>query len=487
MGRRAAKTVHDTDSTMLPGAQRTKTLFVYQGWTLLAEYDAGTSTSTPNLNLKRSFTWGPDLTGGGGAGGIGGLLAIQDYQTMYKGIYNPAYDGNGNLTALVETTTGAVVAAYEYDPYGNAVRSSGFYAKENPIRFSTKYHDNETGLVDFGLRYFSPSMGRFINVDPLREAGGINIYAMTANNPISRWDYLGMAPSSFSLPDGSTLDTSWLNQSFNFSNSIDTSMFNNSMDFSDFSFPDFDFGGLDNYFTDLGNSVGSDLGYSDWRSAGGNIWGGFSDGDPFAGIGSSFMPDTPSGDCRTPSMSSYSSAPDVSGAIFNYNSQNALAVQQGNQTNKNTTDATIPPPRGVMFLRLNQWDPTTGKIDSNSVIWSKLITDLKFEIDAKRKYDGNPLAMLFRFAKTPNDASNYIKEAEQLNFQVLISSHGSLFNNQVKVAFGKTIYDIDFYNQMNKIAGRAILSPIDKWVSCDLDHGCRTPQQIYVLRIFLAS
>ena len=113
---------------------------------------------------------------------------------MYEGIYNPSFDGNGNVTALVEATTGILAAAYEYDAYGNTVRISGTYATENPIRFSTKYHDNETGLVYYGYRFYSPSMGRFLNRDPLKEAGGLNIYAMTSNNPIGRWDYLGMCP-----------------------------------------------------------------------------------------------------------------------------------------------------------------------------------------------------------------------------------------------------------------------------------------------------
>ena len=111
---------------------------------------------------------------------------------MYEGIYNPTFDGNGNLTALVEATTGILAAAYEYDAYGNTVRISGTYATENPIRFSTKYHDNETGLVYYGYRFYSPSMGRFLTRDPLTEDGGLNIYAMTSNNPVGRWDYLGL-------------------------------------------------------------------------------------------------------------------------------------------------------------------------------------------------------------------------------------------------------------------------------------------------------
>jgi RHS repeat-associated protein len=49
-----------------------------------------------------------------------------------------------------------------------------------------------TGMAYYGFRYSPPSMGRFINRDPLKEDGGLNIYAMTANNPIGRWDYLGL-------------------------------------------------------------------------------------------------------------------------------------------------------------------------------------------------------------------------------------------------------------------------------------------------------
>ena len=192
MGRRAAKQVYDADANGIATTCRSKTVFVYQGWALIAEYEADTSTSTPNLTLKRSFTWGPDLTGGADAGCIGGLLAIQDHRNMYEGTYNPAFDGNGNVTALIHAQTGMLAAAYEYDAYGNAVRTSGAYATENPIRFSSKYQDSETGLLYYGFRYYSPSMGRFINRDPLKEDGGLNIYAMTSNNPIGRWDYLGM-------------------------------------------------------------------------------------------------------------------------------------------------------------------------------------------------------------------------------------------------------------------------------------------------------
>jgi len=47
-------------------------------------------------------------------------------------------------------------------------------------------------LVQYNTRYYSPSMGRFVNRDPLGEQGGHNLYAYVRNNAINRWDYLGM-------------------------------------------------------------------------------------------------------------------------------------------------------------------------------------------------------------------------------------------------------------------------------------------------------
>jgi RHS repeat-associated protein len=128
------------------------------------------------------------------AGGVGALLQIRDHASGKD--YFPSYDGNGNIAALLDadSSTGAVAAAYEYSPYGEFLRCEGPYAKENPFRFSTKFTDDETGLVYYGRRYYSSSQGRFLGRDPIKEAGGLNLYGFVSNNPINRWDLLGMEP-----------------------------------------------------------------------------------------------------------------------------------------------------------------------------------------------------------------------------------------------------------------------------------------------------
>jgi len=158
-----------------------------------------------------SFTWGTDLSGSvQGAGGVGGLLWMTVPSGANAGTYSYAYDGNGNVMALVSAADGSVAARYEYGPFGELIRATGPMAKVNPFRFSTKYQDEETGLVYYGYRYYDPGTGRWPNRDPLGELGfetlrrgkpnllgdGPNLYTFVQNDPVDRTDSLGLAMTS---------------------------------------------------------------------------------------------------------------------------------------------------------------------------------------------------------------------------------------------------------------------------------------------------
>lgn len=52
-----------------------------------------------------------------------------------------------------------------------------------------------------GLRYYSPTLGRFINKDPIAEQGGLNLYGFCGNNGINRYDYLGLDPDDEPFAD----------------------------------------------------------------------------------------------------------------------------------------------------------------------------------------------------------------------------------------------------------------------------------------------
>ncbi len=135
------------------------------GWNLLEERITDEATSTTTTNR---FVWGKDISGSvHGAAGVGGLVLVE----LDGDVYFPIPDGNGNIRALVDNT-GTVQAEYEYGPFGEPVRASGPAAAANPMRFSTRYLDRETGHYYFGLRYYSPPLGTWLCRDPMGESGG---------------------------------------------------------------------------------------------------------------------------------------------------------------------------------------------------------------------------------------------------------------------------------------------------------------------------
>lgn len=118
-----------------------------------------------------------------GAGGVGGLLYLKRNGT----IYIPHCDAYGNVMRYTDTA-GNIVAEYTYDAFGKTISQAGQMADIFRMRFSTKYYDSETDLYYYGYRFYSPSLMRWLNRDPIEEDGGLNLYGFCWNNPISRID-----------------------------------------------------------------------------------------------------------------------------------------------------------------------------------------------------------------------------------------------------------------------------------------------------------
>ena len=194
LGRRVSKVVQSGWTGSSYANTDLSRRFIYNGWNLMAELDHLSSDA-----IVSSHFWGLDLAGPGQTtGGIGALLMTQEGSNSYL----PVYDGNGNVHGMITAgsvtlggtsySAGDIVAAYEYDAFGNTLRESGGYATTNPFQYSTKFTDMETGLIYYGLRYYSPSLGRFVNRDPIGEAGGLNLYGFCQNNAVGLYDILGL-------------------------------------------------------------------------------------------------------------------------------------------------------------------------------------------------------------------------------------------------------------------------------------------------------
>ncbi len=182
MGRRVKKVTQ----VYTAGAwgDETTTLFVYDGWNLVAETDGVGVT-------QKSYVWGLDLSQSlQGAGGVGGLVA----EVMAGEVYYLAYDANGNVGQLVDGS-GSIAARYEYDAFGKEIVAEGEAAGENAFRFSTKYGD-EMGLVYYGYRYYVGELGRWGSRDPIGERGGVNVYGFNHNAGNMLIDLFGLVYSA---------------------------------------------------------------------------------------------------------------------------------------------------------------------------------------------------------------------------------------------------------------------------------------------------
>ncbi len=169
-GRRAYKKVYENDILI----KHEK--YVYLDYKLIAIYDG--------LNddvLLKTFVWQPSTVS-------------QDIPVCISegsNIYYYVADGNKNIAGLFDNL-GTKVSSYIYGPFGQILSSNGVSAETNPFRFSSEYHDDETGLVYYNYRYYDSEIGRWTKRDPIGETGNSNLYEFLKNDSISTFDKLGL-------------------------------------------------------------------------------------------------------------------------------------------------------------------------------------------------------------------------------------------------------------------------------------------------------
>lgn len=110
---------------------------------------------------------------------------------------------------MVTNRTGAVVARYDYLPFGEEIpvlvggrnQVPGYGADAGARRFTGKERDSESGLHFFGARYYGASFGRFTTTDPTFNITGNlanpqrwNRYVYALNSPLGVVDPDGREP-----------------------------------------------------------------------------------------------------------------------------------------------------------------------------------------------------------------------------------------------------------------------------------------------------
>jgi RHS repeat-associated protein len=108
-------------------------------------------------------------------------------------------DANFNVTAVVDDS-GEVVERYIYDPLGQAtVLDAEWNVRSGGSAFAWLYlhqggrYDVTSGLYHFRFRDYSPTLGRWTSLDPIRYAAGdVNLYRIVFNAPTTHTDPSGL-------------------------------------------------------------------------------------------------------------------------------------------------------------------------------------------------------------------------------------------------------------------------------------------------------
>jgi RHS repeat-associated protein len=102
------------------------------------------------------------------------------------------YHTDAQGSVLARSNAAGVVPAGErfaYTPYGVADSDTGATA----FRYLGRRLEPTIGLYDMRARAYSPTLGRFMQMDPIGTEGGINLYAYAQNSPLNATDTSGLA------------------------------------------------------------------------------------------------------------------------------------------------------------------------------------------------------------------------------------------------------------------------------------------------------
>ncbi len=177
LGRRASDTKSGT----------TTDLYYSDRWQVLEERVGGV--------LRAQYTWSPVYVD---------AMIMRDRDTNADGTLDERLwvqqDANFNVTALVDGS-GAVVERYAYDAFGVVSVLDASFAARGSSSYGWVYtfqglrYDATAGLHEARNRWYSPTLGRFVTIDPIRyEAGDVNLYRFVGNSPGMGLDPLGLAP-----------------------------------------------------------------------------------------------------------------------------------------------------------------------------------------------------------------------------------------------------------------------------------------------------
>jgi len=168
--------VHDGGATEVAMSQQTWGDF----WMYLGNfYFSDTTTQSVTLLADENWAVAADAV----------MFLPTDAPPTLKAYYH--LDHLGTPQKLTDSSQ-AVVWDASYEPFGEASLLTESLIQ--PLRFPGQYFDAETGLHQNHHRDYDPSLGRYLQSDPIGLWGGISTFGYVGQNPLRFADPMGLSP-----------------------------------------------------------------------------------------------------------------------------------------------------------------------------------------------------------------------------------------------------------------------------------------------------
>jgi RHS repeat-associated protein len=167
-------------------AGATTTRFAYDGADVIAEYNSSNA-------LQRRYVHGP--------GTDEPLVWYEGAGTTDRRFLHA--DERGSIVA-VSNGSGAVTNVNTYDEYGKPASTN-----VGRFQYTGQRWIGEIGLYDYKARMYDQRLGRFLQTDPIRFAGGMNMYGYVGGDPVNSSDPSGLCKDAngkyISAPTGTRI------------------------------------------------------------------------------------------------------------------------------------------------------------------------------------------------------------------------------------------------------------------------------------------